>query len=59
MVRLADRLNMTIAVDWDVKQQNNNSKGMRDTALGEEIFALNTRLLVWKNNAKYPCNHST
>ena len=24
MVRLTDRLNMTIAVDWDVKPQNNN-----------------------------------
>ena len=25
MVRLTDRLDMTIAVDWDVKPQNNNS----------------------------------
>ena len=26
MVRLTDRLDMTIAVDWDVKQQTKKSK---------------------------------
>ena len=25
MVRLTDRLDMTVAVDWDVKPQNNNN----------------------------------
>ena len=41
MARLTDRLDMTIAVDWDVKPQNNNSNSIAGR------YKVNIRL--WKD----------
>ena len=43
MVRLTDRLDMTIAVDWDVKLQNNhNIKGSILNSIMGRFFCLYT-----------------
>ena len=51
MVRLTDLPSMTIAVDWDVKQQNKQTKDAPQTYFIAEAITMNDdqSSLIWVN----------